>query len=211
MIFHVHIREVHPQSQSSRRRSLNLPTFFFNSSCGSLDRDSFALTMKKLKQVSRKNVRADGSCFFVGFCTCLVDGENVYKTASKTEFCGKGSARGPRVITQWTQLWVSSQIMMKYERWFNFGRKCALLCWHGAPRSDRESSEYAFMTSAWTDSCGNRQDFFSQLMLCRSFCRKSKKVVRCLHDFLDFLGKSVPSSVKFLGHRDEEWIYIPMG
>ena len=35
-----------------------------------------------------------------------------------------------------------------------------------------------------------------------------KKAVRCLHEFL---GKSVPSSVKFLGHRDEEWIYIPMG
>ena len=34
---------------------------------------------------------------------------------------------------------------------------------------------HAFMTSAWTDSCGNRQDFFSQLMLCLSFCRKLKK------------------------------------
>ena len=113
--------------------------------------------------------------FFVGFCTCFVDGENVYKSASKTEFCGKRSARGPRVITQWTQLWVSSQIMMKHERWYNFWRKCALRSWHGAPRSDRESSEYAFMTSAWTNSCGNRQDFFSQLMLCLSFCRKSKK------------------------------------
>ena len=146
--------------------------------------------------------------FFGDFCICFVDGDNVYKTALKTDFCGKRSARGPRVTTQWTQLWVSSQIMMKHERWYNFWRKSALRSWHGAPRSDRGSSEHAFVTSAWTDSCGNRQDFFSQLMLCLSFCRKSKKVVRCLHDFL---GKSVPSSVKFLGHRDEEWIYIPMG
>ena len=40
------------------------------------------------------------------------------------------------------------------------------------------------------------------------FVGNRKKVVRCLHDFL---GKSVPSGVKFLGRRDEEWIYIPMG